>query len=673
MASLFSVPKSPRSQLSALVKFLAPIERGGPSDPMDSSDPSDSSDSSDSSDVNERGYCDVQIKQQRYLYCPLVPGRKDFRVVVLHPASDFSADIECSLKHVSFEDATPYETLSYVWGNVQHCASISLDGKSLPITRNLDKALRHLRRVTGTRTLWVDAICIDQRNIMERNQQVVLMKRIYSTCISDLLWLGKATKTLTRALEVIAQLQRSDTETINKGKPAVNVLKRKDRAALHNLLVRQPIWHRIWIMQEIACAPKVILVLGLETLDWAILARLLDNEDLPDAYHGPFRHVSRNEYFATDTFKVVQTIEHQREAIRRIGTPRHESRLIDVLARFRNANATDPRDKIYGLLGLASDGLEVHVDYSQSVQDVYVNFFHTFVNRTKDLDLICQNPWGVPNAEARSQGLPSWCPDFSKGGEETLLFAQRSIFNAGNKSCKVPCTITNGTHLKLDGISLGYIPTTRIHGMEVETSFLDAPLHFPGYMCFALNSYPEELLDEDSGGKPAIYAATGEPLFDAYWRTLIADCYVYPTQRLTSSLLASHRAIFHIWRKAKHAYDSGSVQEMQDREIDARIADSVPEVGKIEALKKMSYKWRFTVTDTGFYSLVPKQARAGDEVLVLHGGKVPMVLRPVRDISGNGEACYEVIGGAYVHGFMDGQAAQWAERGELEEGIFTLI
>jgi hypothetical protein len=115
----------------------------------------------------------------------------------------------------------------------------------------------------------------------------------------------------------------------------------EDWAALHNLLVRQS----IWIMQEIRCAPKVILVLGMATLDWAIVARLLDNENLQDAYHGPFGHRESHEYRVTDTFKVVQTIEHQREAVRKIGTPRHESRLIDVLARFRNANATDPRDR----------------------------------------------------------------------------------------------------------------------------------------------------------------------------------------------------------------------------------------------------------------------------------------------------------------------------------------
>jgi hypothetical protein len=146
--------------------------------------------------------------------------------VVLHPASDFSAEIECSLKHVSFKNTIPYEALSWVWGDPQPRASISLDNGSLPITCSLEQALRHLRSATGTRTLWVDAICIDQRNIAERNRQVVLMKNIYSTCTTDLVWLGKATRRWTRALEITAQLQRSDIESIRNGKPALDVLKR---------------------------------------------------------------------------------------------------------------------------------------------------------------------------------------------------------------------------------------------------------------------------------------------------------------------------------------------------------------------------------------------------------------------------------------------------------------
>jgi hypothetical protein len=188
-------------------------------------------------------------------------------------------------------------------------------------------------------------------------------------------------------------------------------------------------------MQELAYAQKIVLALGTATLDWDTIARLLDHGHIPDVYHGPFGHEASG-YTINDTFRTVQTIEHQREAVKKRGTPGHESRFIDVLARFRETNATDPRDKIYGLLGLASGGLDVCVDYKKSVPEVYVDFFQTFVNTTKDLDLICQNPWGVPTAEARRRGLPSWCPDFSEGGEETLLFAQRSIFSAGERTAK---------------------------------------------------------------------------------------------------------------------------------------------------------------------------------------------------------------------------------------------
>ena len=601
--------------------------------------------------------------------------------MVLHPASDFSAEIECSLKHVSFKNTIPYEALSWVWGDPQPRASISLDNGSLPITRSLEQALRHLRSATGTRTLWVDAICINQRNIAERNRQVVLMKNIYSTCTTDLVWLGKATRRLTRALEITAQLQRSDIESIRNGKPALDVLKRNSWIALYDLFVTPPIWKRVWIMQELAYAQKVVLVLGTVTLDWDTISRLLDHGYLPDVYHGPYSH-QRIQYNINHTFRTVQTIEHQREAVQKRGTPGHESRLIDVLARFRDTNATDPRDKIYGLLGLASDGLDVCVDYNKSVQDVYVDFFQTFVNTTKDLDLICQNPWGVPKVKARSQGLPSWCPDFSEGGKKTLLFAQRSIFGAGSKNCKVPCTISNGTHLKLDGISLGHLPTTSEYNAEYQVSFPRIRTRTD----LVRESYPAELLDAESGAHPAIYAATGESLFDAYWRTLIADCYMYPTQRLTPALLESHRTIFHDWRKTWHNYEVDNDEELEEEDNTREEDDTsdtwitrrdrrrfMREIEDIKALETMGHDWRFAVTETGFYCLAPRKVKESDEVVILHGGKVPMVIRPVKGRSEDGESCYEVIGGAYVHGFMDGQAAQWVERGELKEGSFTLI
>lgn len=497
------------------------------------------------------------------------------------------------------------------------------------------------------------------------------MKNIYSTCTTDVVWLGEATGSLTHALEIAAQLQRSDIESIRNGKRALDVLEKGSWAALYDLFATQPIWYRVWIMQELAYAQKIVLALGTATLDWDTIARLLDHGHIPDVYHDPFGH-GRSTYTIKNIFRTVQTIEHQREAVKKRGTPGHESRFIDVLARFRETNATDPRDKIYGLLGLASDGLDVCVDYNKSVPEVYVDFFQTFVNTTKDLDLICQNPWGVPRAEARRRGLPSWCPDFSKGGEETLLFAQRSIFSAGRKNCKVPCTISNGTHLKLDGISLGHLPKASENNAEYGVLLLPSPTDLVRESC------PAELQDE-SGARPAIYAATGESLFDAYWRTLIVDCYMYPTQRLTPELLESHRATFHDWRKTWHIGDE-ELEEEDDiwvtrivRTHTRIIERAGPKMPNITALRTMSFNRRFAVTDTGFYCLAPLETEGGDEVVILDGGKVPMVIRPVKDRSEDGESCYEVIGTAYVHGFMDGQAARWVERGELKEGSFTLV
>lgn len=75
------------------------------------------------------------------------------------------------------------------------------------------------------------------------------MKNIYSKCTTDLVWLGKATRHLTHALEVTAQLQRSDIESIRNGRPALDILEAYDWAALYDLLVRRPIWYRVWIMQ----------------------------------------------------------------------------------------------------------------------------------------------------------------------------------------------------------------------------------------------------------------------------------------------------------------------------------------------------------------------------------------------------------------------------------------
>jgi hypothetical protein len=123
------------------------------------------------------------------IYRPLEPG--DGRLVHLAPGKH-DDPIICFLEPFHTRDPPPYVALSYVWGDPKITAPISVDGHVLQVTTNLEAALRHLRRHKKSRTLWIDAIAINQSDVEERSQQVTLMADIYRNAKSVTIWLGPA-------------------------------------------------------------------------------------------------------------------------------------------------------------------------------------------------------------------------------------------------------------------------------------------------------------------------------------------------------------------------------------------------------------------------------------------------------------------------------------------------
>lgn len=93
----------------------------------------------------------------------------------------------------SLDEPPQYEALSYVWGKPNNVSPILLNGRVWNVTANLELALRHFRRYEKGehRTLWVDALCINQGDIPERNQQVSIMRDIYNGAQDVLVWLGE--------------------------------------------------------------------------------------------------------------------------------------------------------------------------------------------------------------------------------------------------------------------------------------------------------------------------------------------------------------------------------------------------------------------------------------------------------------------------------------------------
>jgi len=106
--------------------------------------------------------------------------RPDYiRLLYLEAGLD-QTPICCKLVSTSLHASPPYEALSYTWASLELESTIICDGLPLPVTHHLFKALQYLRRPEQERIMWIDAVCIDQKNDKERAKQVGIMKNIYT-------------------------------------------------------------------------------------------------------------------------------------------------------------------------------------------------------------------------------------------------------------------------------------------------------------------------------------------------------------------------------------------------------------------------------------------------------------------------------------------------------------
>jgi hypothetical protein len=118
-------------------------------------------------------------------------------------------EIECHLlKAFVNEVGIPYEALSYAWGDTAKTKQILLNNRRFLVTENLFIALQHLRLEDEDRILWIDAICIDQTQNLERNHQIMHMASIYREAETVLFWLGPSTPSQNLLMHSLKTLER---------------------------------------------------------------------------------------------------------------------------------------------------------------------------------------------------------------------------------------------------------------------------------------------------------------------------------------------------------------------------------------------------------------------------------------------------------------------------------
>ncbi|KAF2761201.1 hypothetical protein EJ05DRAFT_491923 [Pseudovirgaria hyperparasitica] len=209
---------------------------------------------------------------ESFIYEPLDSEQHDFRLLTLLGGDE--KQIRCRISHYSLSSdsaiSKPYEALSYAWGVTAFVECIEVNDKEFWITENLKTALDVLRhRDKGNdRTLWIDAICVNQEDLKECNQQVPMMGEIFEKAEQVIFWLGKATKharTLMRCLNTLesAFVDRSEGEhwEIDDTRwlglwNSFGFAEEVKQACVTGLefLLSQPWFERVWIIQEVARA-----------------------------------------------------------------------------------------------------------------------------------------------------------------------------------------------------------------------------------------------------------------------------------------------------------------------------------------------------------------------------------------------------------------------------------
>ena len=213
---------------------------------------------------------------KRLHYAQLDQHTKEMRLMVLEHGEP-GTDIKCRLIHTTLRNHAAYKALSYCWGEVKVLDTIDIDGYVFGIGPNLRAALQSIRHPKESTYLWVDAICINQEDIAERNYQVAIMHEIYQQAVQVIVWLGKKSFDSDCAMDVLEDKnfgKRVDLFPPCRDNSTAVIYTATAMAtweALSNFYTRSW-WDRVWVIQEVVWAARDITVMcGSRELSWETL------------------------------------------------------------------------------------------------------------------------------------------------------------------------------------------------------------------------------------------------------------------------------------------------------------------------------------------------------------------------------------------------------------------
>ncbi|TVY91155.1 Heterokaryon incompatibility protein 6,OR allele [Lachnellula willkommii] len=603
-----------------------------------------------------------------------------------------------------------FAALSYVWGDENVTGTIVVNGQEREVTANLEEALRAFcsrDEFTGGFKLWVDAICINQNDLVERGRQVRRMREIYGTAWTVVAWLGEECDQSHKAIQLVQDLAGFSND---KSRNQLEKWLREDPGFLGNgswlalqEFMDRMYWYRLWILQELIMGSSAVLIqCGSSSIEWKTFCAGISllEEDLWLVKDGLLRRDvdaqgrTKNTAWSTASLHLVyqdlSVLSQLEETAGDAGDPQYLSfgRILDIA---NWAECMDPRDKVYGLVGLMKPDIAQHLvpDYTIHPMSVYANATKLFIQSSGSLDPIREgNPWGPTQT-------PSWIADWQWEGRarmsrtENQLWGPSWLSSKSNASINVPYHASGAS--KYEATFSGDSLLLTCKGFIID-SVLGLSARGQGYFAWSKASinqtsqwksiygdktatsealYQTLVADRVSGGNkadarhsvilhlPATFSKAGPQFKKLGWSWLSAqENYYFRWQK---------------WRAANRDFLLG------DDKLGSFFDDKVPKGASefdftevYSCFDRTCQKRRLMTTKNGYLGWAPdniyggdeEQTRSGDLVAIVFGCSTPMIIRPMGK-------WFLVVGEAYVQGIMDGEAMEVLETGKAKIQSFT--
>jgi hypothetical protein len=580
-------------------------------------------------------------------------------------------DIKCSMVHVSIDRAGEYVAVSYTWGEGTKSHGIVVDGTWLATTASVYDIVFNLAPMHGTRRVWIDFVCINQQDDLEKARQVRLMGEVYSSANEVVAFLsGVHDQVADHTEHFLRQFYKDRERHARRSRARRIALLQKMRylGVRHpqwltvTRLLNHAYWTRVWIIQEIAKARTLRILYGdrelpMDAFHYFIL--IMQNPEthpfldapasMDEAMERPYRSVTR-----------IASIFALRDALQ-AQSPQSRS-LKDLLPLCRVFNATDRRDFVFGLQGCVTEAIDGDLlpNYAIRTEELFTRVAGHLV-REDDTRSIFEQA-GICYHKNLSS-LPSWVPDWSSPkalpsiNDQTKGLCQVEMMIQPERlySQKAALDVTNGV-LQVKGVALGSI--VELVAIPLIDKFQDISsgrMYVSDYYGRGFQ-YWANACANITQRRSDLYI-TGETCEGALRRML------FGWEESDEEGKKKAAALYAVWENFLEKVSStpSHVVRPTDQLLSAFDMIGIRCSGRAIA-----------VLDNGYMALVPQGAKV-DEIYLIAGNNVPYIFRndcyyPSSPILSKIRRSphYCLVGDSYIHGLT-------ADDNRVTQGIFQTI